>query len=130
MRRRHRALLAAEVVIAYLPLRRRLRSNDLPAMVRLARDVSRASTPPSSDEALLHGLRLGYIVQKVLGRLPTDNRCLILSLVLLRLLERRGIESTMVIGVREAEVFGAHAWVERSGIPLLPRGDYERMLEM
>jgi hypothetical protein len=44
------------------------------------------------------------------------------SLVLTALLSRRGIASTLVIGVRPGGEFGAHAWVEHEGAPLLPSG--------
>jgi hypothetical protein len=58
-----------------------------------------------------------------LNRLPADARCLAQSLVLTRLLAVRGVETTFVIGVSEpGEAFGAHAWVERKGRPLLPVG--------
>jgi hypothetical protein len=58
-----------------------------------------------------------------LDRLPADARCLAQSLVLTRLLAARGIASTFVIGIAEpGEAFGAHAWVERDGVALLPVG--------
>jgi hypothetical protein len=40
--------------------------------------------------------------------------------VLTRLLARRGIHASVVIGVRPGDEFGAHAWVEHDGTPLLP----------
>jgi hypothetical protein len=42
------------------------------------------------------------------------------SLVLTRLLARRGVPSTLIIGVSAAPEFAAHAWVEHAGRPLLP----------
>jgi hypothetical protein len=36
------------------------------------------------------------------------------------MLARRGIDSTFVLGVRANPSFGAHAWVERNGVALLP----------
>ena len=70
------------------------------------------SSPGCAWEAVARTLRL----------LPTDSRCLMRSLVLSALLARRGIDSSLVIGVRTAEAFGAHAWVEHEGRPLLPTG--------
>jgi hypothetical protein len=52
--------------------------------------------------------------------MPADSRCLMRSLVLTRLLARRGIESRLVISVRPGERFAAHAWVEHDGVALLP----------
>ena len=54
------------------------------------------------------------------------------SLVLTAVLERRGIASRFVIGVRGAgDDFLAHAWVEYDGLPLLPAGDdFERLTEL
>ena len=45
-------------------------------------------------------VRLGAIVQRVTGPLPTDSRCLVQSLVLLRLLTRRSIDTVIVLGVQ------------------------------
>ena len=42
------------------------------------------------------------------------------SLVLTRLLARRGVDSQLAIAVRPGESFAAHAWVEHDGEPLLP----------
>jgi hypothetical protein len=74
--------------------------------------------------------RLGRAVGKTLRLLPTDSRCLIRSLVLTRLLARRAIPNTIVIGVRKAPDFQAHAWVEHEGRPILPAGEYTRLTEL
>ena len=70
-------------------------------------------------------LRLGSIVTKVLDPLPTDNRCLIRSLVLVRVLARRGIGADLIIGVHPADRFAAHAWVEHELQAVLPVGEFE-----
>jgi hypothetical protein len=64
--------------------------------------------------------------------LPTDTRCLTRSLVLSRLLARRAIPSTLVIGVRSEPSFLAHAWVEHGGSAVLPtnRDVYQRLAEL
>lgn len=60
---------------------------------------------------------------RTLTVLPADSRCLMRSLVLTGLLARRGISSSLIIGVRLEPEFAAHAWVEYGGEPLLPPGD-------
>ena len=69
---------------------------------------------------------------RVLSLLPTDSRCLMRSLVLLRLLAVRGVTSTLVIGVKTEPAFAAHAWVEWEGAGLLPTGsgEYRRLTEI
>jgi hypothetical protein len=48
------------------------------------------------------------------------------------LLARRGIGSTLVIGVTSEPEFLAHAWIECSGVPMLDPGSepYSRLLEI
>jgi hypothetical protein len=84
--------------------------------------------PQSYGEAL----RMASVVDRVCRPLPIDSRCLIQSLVLTSLLARRGVGTSLVIGVRGGEDFGAHAWVELAGRPLLPAGDgeFERLVEL
>jgi hypothetical protein len=77
------------------------------------------------------GLRLGHAVIRTLTPLPADSRCLFRSLVLTKLLARRGIGGTVVLAVRP-DPFAAHAWVELDGNPLLPPGEegFERLAEL
>lgn len=77
-------------------------------------------------------VQLGGAVTRVLSLLPTDSRCLVRSLVLLALLERRGVGSTLVIGVGVEPEFVAHAWIECDGEALLPSGGgtYARLTEI
>ena len=81
---------------------------------------------------LAGSVRLGRAVRRVLGSLPADSTCLIESIVLVTLLERRGVETSLVIGVEPGDDFRAHAWVELMGEPLLPasQGVYERLTEL
>lgn len=54
-------------------------------------------------------------------------RCLARSFVLQAMLARRGVPSTLRIGVRKEDGrFEAHAWVEHEGRPLAEREDVER----
>jgi hypothetical protein len=48
------------------------------------------------------------------------------------MLARRGIDSSIVIAVQSGEAFGAHAWVEYHGRPLLPTSKrrFERLTEI
>jgi hypothetical protein len=120
---------AAEILVAYVRARRLIRRTDLPGAVTALRDGATAGAPADAVGA---GQRLGRAVVRTLGVLPTDSRCLMRSLVLTRLLARRGIESRLVLGVRPGETLLAHAWVEHRGQPLLESGgtSYERLLEL
>jgi hypothetical protein len=125
-----KAALAAEIIGSYIQARRWLRRDELHEIVCEVR----ASGPPTREpdgNQLLVGIRLGRIVGRTLGVLPADSRCLVRSLVLTLLLVRRGIRSSLVIGVRPGPSFEAHAWVECAGTPLLPPGDehYGRLVE-
>ncbi len=113
--------LGVEILAAYARARWLLRRAGVPGAVDALRSVTpseglRARTV-REDELL--GLRLGRAVVRVLGLLPTDSRCLVCSLVLTRLLARRGIPSALVIGVASEPAFAAHAWVETGDVPLL-----------
>jgi hypothetical protein len=121
--------LVVEILTAYTRMWRALGHPDVLGLARKARDVR---SGPRLDDPLEHQVarRLGKIVGKVLGVLPTDSRCLIRSLVLVRILSRRAIPSTLVIGVMKESDFKAHAWVEHDGMPILPAGPYTRLMEM
>ena len=112
--------LAIEVLLAYVAVRRAQFRSDLPKALRRIRRTGRRDAAGRRPVGLDDGLRLGNAVSRTLHALPTDSRCLAQSLVLVRLLARRGTQSTLVIGVKPGESFGAHAWVELGGTPLLP----------
>jgi hypothetical protein len=130
-----RLALVREVLATYVRIRWMLaRGRSVPETV----ERLRATAPPPGDSlgddrvAKLVGLRLGRIVGRTLGVLPADARCLIRSLVLTSLLAQRGISSSLVIGVKSEPEFGAHAWVESGGTPLLPpsEGEFSRLVEI
>jgi hypothetical protein len=87
---------------------------------------------PDSERLVFLGRRLGQSVARTMRYLPGDTRCLTQSLVLVRMLARRGIGSSLVLGVSPEGGFSAHAWVELSGRPLLPpREDvFRRLVEL
>ena len=121
--------LVLEILRAYVRVRWSLMRSDF----RTTLDAIQGAHPPATDEtraAFVTGLRLGGAVTRTLAVLPTDSRCLVRSLVLTELLARRGIDSSLVIGVRPDPHFQAHAWVECAGAPLLPDQAYERLVEL
>ena len=81
---------------------------------------------------LAEARHLGNAVTRTLAVMPGDTRCLARSLVLTRLLARRGIPAKLVIGVRASPSFLAHAWVEHAGGPVLAPGDesFGRLVEL
>lgn len=122
--------LTAEILAEYARARRAMRHRELLDAAEVVGDAGdRAARCPYDSYGA--GLRLGAAVTRVLRALPRDPRCLAKSLVLTALLARRGIPSTLVIGVRSAP-FAAHAWVEYDGRPLLPPATtpFERLLEV
>ena len=123
-----RARLGAEILAHYVRARWGLRRGGLPEAVAGMRSgrVAAAAAPSSTWP------RLAGAVVRVLEPIPADSRCLVRSLVLVRILARRGIETRLVIGVRSGPSFAAHAWVEHQGTELLPAGDgeYERLMEL
>lgn len=132
LRARERWWIAAEILATYCSARWWLLRLRFPEAVAAARDV----TPPApvallDAEARSAGLRLGNAVQRTLRAVPVDSRCLVTALVLTRMLARRGIESSFVLGVRAQPEFAAHAWVERGRVALLPTGpEFHRLVEI
>ncbi len=127
--------LAAEIVATYPRVRWLLWRRDLPATVAALRGSGDRRAPAdraSLSVAYRRGLRLGRAAGRTLSLLPADSRCLARSLVLLALLARRRIEARLVIGARQGPDFGAHAWVEMQGVPLIDPGgpEFERLVEI
>jgi Transglutaminase-like superfamily len=124
--------LAVEIVDTYIRVRVWLMRMDLPAVVVATRAVGNPVLAEVDLRQQAVGYRLGRVVGRTLSKLPADSRCLVRSLVLSRLLARRGIPAKLVIGVRLEPTFEAHAWVESGGIPLLPPEEMTggRLLEL
>ena len=128
-----RLLLAGEVIAAYAEVRWRLWHSDLPNTVRALRGEApcRRWRQPSRESHRL-GRRLANVTVRTLAVLPTDSRCLMRSLVLVKLLSRRRIGATLFVGAQpaNASVLRAHAWVEHGDRALLPAGDFEPLVEL
>jgi hypothetical protein len=118
--------LALEVLRAYVRVRRELRRATLPEALERLRTPGSCTASPEETAGLARAVR------RTLRLLPTDTRCLSQSLVLTMLLARRGVLSTLVIGVSPGESFGAHAWIEHHGVPLLPpyEAEFQRLVEL
>jgi hypothetical protein len=131
MRPAAKAALAAEIATQYVALRHTLRSRNVDAALARARARGRGREAPDPVSARQIGLRLARAVDRTLRALPADSRCIMQALVLCSLLARRGIPTSLVIGVRDPrESFLAHAWVELEGAPLQPTADYPRLVEL
>jgi hypothetical protein len=119
----------AEILGAYVVVRRRMMSeNDIRVIVAHLRGAGGGER--RCDRPLAR--RLARAVTRTLTPLPTDNRCLARSLVLDRLLERRSLQSVVVVAARSEPDFAAHAWVEHDGLAVLPPGSssYQRLIEL
>jgi len=127
-----RLRLALEIVSAYARVRYMMRGNEPEAAVAKLREYARrhplAGDP---DTEIVAGWRLGQAVMKTLRPLPTDSRCLMRSLTLLTLMERRNLSPRLVIAVM-SQPFKAHAWIELHDTALLPEAEpgYERLVEL
>ena len=126
-----RGRLAAEILAAYLGARRELGRSPIETVVdRLRAEAERPRR--EGAQTLAEARRLGRAVSRTLALAPGDTRCLIRSLVLIRLLSRRGLVARLVIGARAEPDFLAHAWVEHGGEPVLPTGEgsFGRLVEL
>ena len=111
-----RLRLSAEVVSTYARVRLLMWRRTLPDALDALRRPSRRRVVDATD------FRVAYIVERVLRFLPTDTRCLMKSLVLLGMLQRREVSTKLVLGTSPQGKFEAHAWIEREGEALLWSG--------
>lgn len=121
-----RASLAKEITLTYVWARRQINRTSVDratALARGGRDAVRRTDRDGVEYQV--ALRLGRIVERRLSHLPGDTRCLTRSVVLVRMLARRGIDARLVIGAHAQPEFTAHAWVELDGHPLLNPLDYQ-----
>jgi hypothetical protein len=138
LRPAERARLAREIVASYLLVRRTLPRQPIAvALTTLRGDqasalIAPAPVAPVDGPELIASRRLGRAVTRLLAWLPGDTRCLVRSLVLVRLLARRGVPAKLIIGTRSKPEFLAHAWVEVAGQPVTSPGDgsFGRLVEL
>jgi hypothetical protein len=119
---RLRVRLAAEVILTYVQVRRLLRRHEIADVVALLRDGVHDRL--DADTARRLGTRLDRPVARTLAVLPADSRCLVRSLVVLRMMARRGVRCELSIGAQPESGFQAHAWVEHDGHAVLPTLGY------
>lgn len=124
-----KARLLIEITATYARTRWLLARKGLRGTVAALRAGAPTRADVTRDEQVV-AVRLGLVVAKVLEPLPFDSRCLMRSLVLTAMLARRGITSSVVIGVRAEPEFAAHAWVESDGVAVLPPGRFGRVIEV
>jgi Transglutaminase-like superfamily len=134
-----RIVLVAEIATAYARTRRSLGRVPIAVLVARLRACGTGGAPPErtarasrGEDSLAQARGLGRAVVRTLALLPGDARCLARSLVLTRLLARRGISARLVIGTSTGPDFIAHAWVEHDGEPVLWPGDgsFGRLVEL
>lgn len=132
MRWARRASLAAEIVLAYVEARRALRRAPINLAVESLRGAPGRIRERSGQSSLAEARDLASAVSRTLALLPGDTRCLTRSLVLTRLLARRAIPATLVIGAHASPEFLSHAWVEHAGQAVLASGQgvVERLVEL
>jgi hypothetical protein len=114
-RLRNRLLLALEVVAAYVYVRMTMRGPDIRQTLARLREGASTATPDDMKVAL----RLARAVDRTLAFIPRRSRCLVKSLVLTKLLARRGIDSSLLIAVAPGPQLEAHAWLEAADFTLL-----------
>lgn len=97
----------------------------------LADGVARAEVAalPASTTVLDHGQsglvdRIAFVIPRVAARLPWRADCLVQALAAKRWLGRRGIKSTLTLGVAKdpQSTFEAHAWLT-AGDRIVTGGD-------
>ena len=127
-----RARLAGEIVGAWARSRHAMRTLPIEASVKRLRAPAARGARTTATPAAREAHRLARAVVMTLRPLPGDTRCLARSLALTRVLARRAIPSTLVIGACTEPGFLAHAWVEHAGQALLDPGEgrFERLVEL
>ena len=113
-----RLRLAAEIVWTAVRVRRLVRRSDVPTAVACCRAEGRRSIPALPEGEVV---RVSRAVRQILGVLPGDSSPRVSSLVLIAVLDRRGIDTSLVIGVRDGVALAPQAWVEVGETPAAPR---------
>jgi Transglutaminase-like superfamily len=74
--------------------------------------------------------RVGGAVARAAELLPWHPTCLRQALAARRMLRRRGIASSLHLGVRSGAEWAAHAWVTVEGTPVVGRPGHERFVPL
>lgn len=82
------------------------------------------------EAALGDPAKLGMLVERVGHRVPGADTCLPQALAAVAMLRRWGHRADLVLGVRTAPVFEAHAWVEVDGAVVVGEGEASRFSEL
>jgi hypothetical protein len=124
-----RARLALEILGTYVTVRRTMHGRSLPETVAALR-LGAGDGAEGDAASLALANHLAWATVRTITLLPGDSRCLMRSLVLTRMLARRGLGSTFVLAAPPPRPgFEAHAWVEFAGEPvLLPGGPEHQTL--
>lgn len=89
---------------------------------------SESAPAPASSVSTAAADRVAHLVDAVYRRLPVEPTCLTRSLVLYRLLRRRGIPCQLRIGLRRNQsALEGHAWTETNR-PAADAANYEVVL--
>ena len=108
---------AARLPLIWLALR-------LMGLAQLQALLQRGHLPTATPLHLPDIQRLGALVNTAACHTPFPATCLSRSLLLVWLLNRRGVKSDLRIGVRlTGGLLEAHAWVECNGVPVNDRPD-------
>jgi hypothetical protein len=125
MRPLARVRMALEIWLTYAQVRWLVLRHPIGEVVARLRNGAAADRP--AEEARVVARKLERPVVRSLGILPWDSRCLMRSLVMLRMMARRGVACDLVLGARTDDAFKAHAWVEHQGNALLPTLGFETL---
>jgi hypothetical protein len=116
------ALMAARLAMALLPFRR------IAAWLGHTGAESPAEVSPTSTDT---ATRVGWAVRAIAPWVPWDSRCLAQALAATWMLRRRGIPTTLYLGVRKepGKDFSAHAWL-RCGAGIITGAPGHRTFEV
>jgi hypothetical protein len=78
--------------------------------------VHMAQAPQAQPEAVLEARRIRYALDVAARNLPWKPVCLPQAIAATRMLRRRGIASTLYLGVDRTRDLDAHAWVRVGGV--------------
>ncbi|MGD8329116.1 MAG: lasso peptide biosynthesis B2 protein [Gemmatimonadales bacterium] len=87
---------------------------------RLGRPVQEPSRRGSADQ-LADARRIGWAVSLMARKLPWHSRCLVRAVTAKVMLQRRGLRSTLYLGVRREDdrKVSSHAWLRYGDLPLV-----------